>query len=135
MTDSKVRPTLIAEGARLGETVPRAVIDRATASVGIPPEPGFNAGEEIDIIRKRLEDLRQQLNAASDIVRDGARQGARQAEAGVKLYPMSSLLAAAAATAALTLAIVGLSPRSRRSRYERVFDDLRGLYDSAFERL
>jgi len=129
MTDSKAQPTLISEGARLGEPVPRAVIDKATASVGIPPQPDFNAGEEIDILRKRLEDLRQHMAS------DGARQAALQTEVGVKLYPMSSLLAAAAATAAFTLAIVGLFPRSRRTRYERISDDLRGVFDSVRDRL
>ena len=115
--------------------MPRAVIDKATASVGIPRQPDSNTGEEIDILRKRLEDLRQQITTASHIVRDGARQAVRQTEVGVKLYPMSSLLAAAAATAAFTLAIAGLFPGSRRTRYERIFDDLRGLYDSVRDRL
>ncbi|MFP3547515.1 hypothetical protein SB748_29385 [Rhizobium sp. SIMBA_035] len=66
MTDRKAQPTRISDGARPGEPVPRAVVDRSTASVGISPQPDFNAAQEIGIIRKRLEDLRQQINAASD---------------------------------------------------------------------
>jgi len=75
-------PDASPEGARLGEPVPRAVIDKATASVGIPRQPDSDTGEEVDILRKRLEDLRQQITTASHMVRDGARQVVRQTEVG-----------------------------------------------------
>jgi hypothetical protein len=34
--------TLVTKGAKIGEPVPRAIVDTNTASVGIPPQPDFS---------------------------------------------------------------------------------------------
>jgi hypothetical protein len=121
---------LVAEGARIGEPVPRAIVDTNTASVGIPPQPEFNAENEIGVLRKQLEALRQQVADASVAVKGGARQAVRQTEATVKLYPLSTLGAVATAAAVVALAIVGFRTAPRRTRYDRGLEDLRDLYDS-----
>jgi hypothetical protein len=121
---------LVAEGARIGEPVPRAIVDTNTASVGIPPQPEFNAENEIGVLRKQLEALRQQVADASGAVKGGARQAVRQTEATVKLYPLSTLAAVATAAAVVALAIVGFRTAPRRTRYGRGLEDLRDLYDS-----
>jgi len=121
---------LVAEGARIGEPVPRAIVDTNTASVGIPPQPEFNAENEIGVLRKQLEALRQQVAGASGAVKGGARQAVRQTEATVKLYPLSTLGAVATAAAVVALAIVGFRTAPRRTRYDRGLEDLRDLYDS-----
>lgn len=120
--------SLISGGAKLGEPVPRAVIDTNAGSVGIPPQPGFNAEEEIGALRKQLDALRKQVAEASTKIKGGARQAARQTEATVKLYPVSSLMTVAVFVGAVAFAIAGLRSSPQRSRYERVLDDLGTLY-------
>jgi hypothetical protein len=121
---------LVAEGARVGEPVPRAIVDTNTASVGIPPQPEFNAEKEIRDLRKQLEALRQQLADASVAVKGGARQAVRQTEAAVKLYPLSALGAVVTVAAVFAFVIAGFRAPPRRSRYDRALEDLRDLYDS-----
>jgi hypothetical protein len=121
---------LVAEGARIGEPVPRAIVDTNTASVGIPPQPEFDAEKEIGVLRKQLEALRQQVADASVAVKGGARQAVRRTEATVKLYPLSTLGAVATAAAVVALAIAGFRTPPRRTRYDRGIEDLRDLYDS-----
>lgn len=121
---------LVAEGAKIGEPVPRAIVHTNTASVGIPPQPEFNPEKEIGALRKQLETLHQQVAAASLAVKGGARQAARQTEATVKLYPLSSLGAVAAVAAVFVFAITGRQTSPKRSRYDRSLEDLRDLYDS-----
>jgi len=129
-----ITKSLVAEGARIGEPVPRAIVDTNTASVGIPLQPGFNAEKEIGVLRKQLEALRQQVADASVAVKGGARQAVRQTEATVKLYPLSTLGAVATAAAVVALAIVGFRTAPRRTRYDRGLEDLRNLYDSVRSR-
>ncbi|MBX4950703.1 hypothetical protein HJA95_14170 [Rhizobium binae] len=126
---TKTKP-LVAEGAKIGEPVPRAIVDTNTASVGIPPQPEFDAEKEISAVRKQLETLRQQVADASGAVQGGARQAIRQTEATVKLYPLSSLIAVAATAALFAVAIAGLQGSPRRSRYDRALEELRAVYDS-----
>ncbi|MBW9117651.1 hypothetical protein JNB88_28935 [Rhizobium cauense] len=125
---------LKSEGAKVGERVPRAIIDTNTASVGIAPQPEFDAEAEIGALRQQLETLRQQVSDASAAITSGARRVARQTEATVKNYPASSLLGVAAIAAALALA-VGLQPSRRQSRYDRMLDDMRDLYERVRDRL
>jgi hypothetical protein len=120
--------SLISGGAKLGEPVPRAIIDTNVGSVGIPPQPGFNAEEEIGALRKQLDALRKQVAEASGKIKGGARQAARQTEATVKLYPVSSLMTVAVLVGAVAFAIAGLRSPPPRSRYERMLDDLGTLY-------
>ncbi len=124
---TKTKP-LVAEGAKIGEPVPRAIVDTNTASVGIPPQPEFDAEKEIGDIRKQLETLRQKVTDASAAVQGGARQAIRQTEATVKLYPLSSLIAVAATAALFAVGIAGL--QGKRSRYDRALEELRDVYDS-----
>ncbi|MFC5757862.1 hypothetical protein [Rhizobium sp. GCM10022189] len=121
---------LVAEGAAIGEPVPRAVVDKNTASVGIPPQPEFDAEKEIGALRKQLEILTQQVGDASSAVKGSARQVVRQAEGTVKLYPVSSLVTAAAIAATFALVVAGLRASPRHSRYDRAIEDLRELYGS-----
>jgi len=122
--------TLVAEGAKIGEPVPRAIVDTNTASVGIPPQSEFDAEREIGAIRQQLETLRQQVADASVAIQGGARQAIRQTGATVKLYPLSSLIAVAATAALFAFAIAGLQGAPRRSRYDRALEELRDVYES-----
>lgn len=117
-------------GAKIGEPVPRAIVDTNTASVGIPPQSEFDAEKEIGAIRKQMETLRQQVADASVAVQGGARQAIRQTEATVKFYPLSSLIAVAATAALFAFTIAKLQVSPRRSRYDRVLEELRDGYDS-----
>jgi len=120
---------LLADGAKLGEAVPRAVVDRNTASVGIPPLPEVDTEAELGTLRKQLETLRQQVADASAAVKGGARHAVRQTEATVKLYPLSSFMTVATIAAVFAFAAIRLQA-PRRSRYDRALSDLRDLYDS-----
>lgn len=126
---------LVAKGAKIGEPVPKAIVDTNTAVVGIPPQPDYDPREEIGALRKQMEALRQQISDAAQSVKGGARQAARQTEATVKLYPVSSLLAAAAVAGAFAFAIAGLRSSTPRSRYDRALDEVRDLYDRIRDRL
>jgi hypothetical protein len=121
---------LVADGAKIGEPVPRAVVDVNTASIGIPPQPEFNAEEEIGLLLSQVEILRRQVADASAAVKTGASVAVRQTKATVKLYPVSSLVTVAAVAAIFGLAIAGrLQASARQSTYDRALDDMRDLYD------
>jgi hypothetical protein len=134
MPDKKAQPRLVTEGAAIGEPVPRAIIDTNADAVGIPPQPEFDAQEEIGALRKQLDTLRQQVADAAGAVRNKAGQAARQTEATVKLHPVSTLVAVAALTGAVAFAIAGLRSAPPRSRYDRTLDDLRDLYAAVRDR-
>ncbi|MCS3741614.1 MULTISPECIES: hypothetical protein [unclassified Rhizobium] len=123
------------ESAKIGEPVPTGIIDTNTASVGIPPGSDFDAEEELGALRKQLEGLREQVTEALQAAKGSARQAARQTEATVRLYPVSSLVAVAVVTAALSFAIGGARVVPQRSRYERALDDIRELFEELRERL
>jgi hypothetical protein len=127
--------TLLTQGAKIGEPVPRAVVDTNTASVGIPPQPDFNPAEEIGALRRQVETLREQLASAAHRTKVSAKQVARDTEATVKLYPVSSLVAVAAVAGAFAFAVAGLRSVPSRTRYERTLDDLRDLYDRIRDRI
>jgi hypothetical protein len=119
---------------KIGEPVPKAVIDVNTASVGIPPQPNRDPGVELGALRKQVETLQQQVADAAQAVKGGTRQAARQAEATVKLYPVSALLAVAAVASAFAFAIAGRRTAPPRSRYDSALDEARGLYDRVRDR-
>ncbi|UFS78951.1 MULTISPECIES: hypothetical protein [Rhizobium] len=125
----------VTEGAKIGEPVPKAIVDTSNASVGIPPQPDYDPREEIRALRRQMESLRREISAAARSVKGGAMQAARQTEATVKLYPVSSLLAVAAVAGAFAFAIAGLRSSTPRSRYERALDEMRDLYDRIRDRL
>ncbi|EPE96849.1 hypothetical protein [Rhizobium grahamii] len=126
--------TLGQDSAKIGEPVPIGIIDTNTSSVGIPPSADFDAYEEIGALRKQLEGLRQQVSDAVQAVKGGARQAARQTEATVKLYPVSSLVAVATVAAAVAF-VVGARPVPQKSRYDRTLDDIRDLFERLRDRL
>ena len=86
MARKKETTSLISEGAKLGEPVPRAIVDINTASVGIQPQPEFNAQEELSFLRNQLENIKQQLADATGTVKGGARRAVKQTQATVKLH-------------------------------------------------
>ncbi len=126
--------TLISDGAKLGEPVPRAVVDTNSASVGIPPQPEANAKEQIGALYKQLDALRQQVSDTASKIKGGVRQAGRQTEAGVKLYPVSGLMTVAAIAGAVALVIAGLRSAPPRSRYGRMLDEIGTLYGKLRDR-
>lgn len=126
--------TLITKGVKVGEPVPKAIVDAATASVGIPPQSDYGLPEELGALRNQMEALRQQIAEATRTVKGGARIAARQTEATVKLYPVSSLLAVAAVAGAIAFAFVALRSSPPSSRYDRTLDNMRKLYDRVLDR-
>lgn len=127
--------SLATEGAKIGEPVPRAIVDTNTASVGIPPQPAFNSVEEISALRQQVDTLRKQLAQAALNAKASAKVAARQTHATVKLYPMSSLFAVAAVAGAFAFAVAGLRSTPTRTRHESTLDDLRDLYDRIRDRI
>lgn len=127
--------TLVTEGAKIGEPVPRAIVDTNTASVGIPPQPDFNPAEEISTLRQQVKTLRKQVEEAAGSAKASAKAAARQTQATVKLYPVSSLVAVAAVAGALAFVVAGLRSTPPRSRYESAIEDLRDLYDRIRDRI
>jgi HAMP domain-containing protein len=93
---------------KIGEPVPKAVIDTITESVGVPPQPDHDPAAELGALRKQVETLRQQVSDATRATRGGARQAVRQTEAAVKLYPVSTLVTVATVAAGFAFAIAGL---------------------------
>ncbi len=84
--------TLDSRGAKIGEPVPKAVIDTNTASVGVPRQPDHDLGEELSVLRKQIGALQDQVLDAARSAKGSAGRAMRQTEAAVKLYPASTLL-------------------------------------------
>jgi len=127
--------TLVTKGAKIGEPVPRAIVETNTASVGIPPQADFSAAEEISALRQQVDTLHKQLAEMTGSAKASAKAVARQTRATVKLYPVSSLIAVAAVAGAFALAVAGLRSEPSRTRYESTLDDLRDLYDRIRDRI
>lgn len=125
--------TLDIKGAKIGEPVPKAVIDTNTASVGIPRQPDYDPREELSALRKQIDALQQQVLEAARTAKEGAGKAVRQTEATVKLYPVSTVLLAAAVAGALALA--GRRAFAPRHRYSSPLDELRDLYGALRERV
>ena len=122
-------------GAKIASPVPKGVIDTATGEVGVPSQPHYDPHEELGALRKQLETLQKQVSAAAQSVKGGAREAARQSEATVKLYPVSTLVAVAAVVGAVAFAIAGSRAAPARSRYDRALDEMRDLYDKVRDRI
>ncbi|MBB3660133.1 hypothetical protein FHX15_005402 [Rhizobium sp. BK650] len=120
MARKKEATSLISEGAKLGEPVPRGIVDTNTASVGVKPQPEFDVQEELGALRKQVESIKHQLAQAT-----------RQTKATVKRYPISSLGVLAAVVSGFAVAIVASRSTMPRSRYDRSLGDLRDLYNRA----
>jgi hypothetical protein len=88
---------------KIGEPVPKAVIDINTESVGVPPQPHYDPAAELGALREQVDILRRHLSGTASVAKGGARQAARHAEATVKLYPVSTLVTVAAVAAGFAL--------------------------------
>lgn len=118
--------TLDIRGAKIGEPVPKAIIDTKTASVGVPRQPDYDPREDLSALRKQIDALQQQVLDIARSARGGAGKAVRQTEAAVRLYPVTTVLLAAAAAGALVLA--GRSASAPRHRSYSPLDELRDLY-------
>ncbi|PZM16488.1 hypothetical protein [Rhizobium tubonense] len=119
---------------KIGEPIPKAIVDVNAASVGIPPQPDHDPRVELEALRKQLGVLRQQVTDAAQAAKRGTRQAAWQTEAAVKLYPVSALVVVAAFAGAFAFAVAALRTTPSRSRYDSALDEVRGLYDRARDR-
>ncbi|MCA2406443.1 hypothetical protein [Rhizobium leguminosarum] len=125
--------TLDTKGAKIGEPVPKAVIDTNTASVGVPRQSDHDLAEELGALRKQIGTLQQQVLDAARSAKGSAGKAMRQTEAAVKLYPASTLLLVAAVAGALAFA--GRRAALPRHRPPLALRELRNLYDTIRERL
>ncbi|MGR9466909.1 hypothetical protein [Rhizobium leguminosarum] len=119
--------TLDSRGAKIGEPVPKAVIDTNTASVGVPRQPDQDLGEELSVLRKQIGALQDQVLDAARSAKGSAGRAMRQTEAAVKLYPASTLLLVAVIAGALAFA--GRRAALPRHRPQPALRELRDLYD------
>ncbi|WHO83222.1 hypothetical protein [Rhizobium leguminosarum] len=118
---------LDSRGAKIGEPVPKAVIDTNTASVGVPRQPDHDLGEELSVLRKQIGALQDQVLDAARSAKGSAGRAMRQTEAAVKLYPASTLLLVAVIAGALAFA--GRRAALPRHRPQPALRELRDLYD------
>ncbi|MGO4138776.1 hypothetical protein ACEQ6A_30115 [Rhizobium brockwellii] len=125
--------TLDTKGAKIGEPIPKAVIDTNTASVGVPRQSDHDLAEELGALRKQIGTLQQQVLDAARSAKGGAGKAMRQTEAAVKLYPASTLMLVAAVAGALAFA--GRRAALPRHRHQPALRELRDLYDTIRERL
>jgi ElaB/YqjD/DUF883 family membrane-anchored ribosome-binding protein len=130
-----VTKTLDTKGEKIGEPMAKEIVEPSKDSSGIPAQTGFNAHSEIGKLRTELDAMQEQLAAVAESVKAEARQVARQTEATVKLYPVSSLIAVAAVAGVFALAVAGRRVTPARSRYETTMDDIRDLYDKLRDRM
>ncbi|MHC2364718.1 hypothetical protein ACVIOG_006921 [Rhizobium leguminosarum] len=119
--------TLDSRGAKIGEPVPKAVIDTNTASVGVPRQPDHDLGEELSVLRRQIGTLQEQVLDAARSAKGSAGKAMRQTEAAVKLYPASTLLLVAVIAGALAFA--GRRAALPRRRPQPALRELRDLYD------
>ncbi|MBX5156840.1 hypothetical protein HJB89_06800 [Rhizobium sp. NZLR8] len=124
--------TLDTNGAKIGEPVPKAIIDTNTASVGIPRQPDQGLREELSALRQQIDALQRQVFDGARSLKGGARKAKRQTEAAVKLYPASTLILVAAVAGAFAFA--GHRASLPRHRHQSL-RELRDLYDAIRERI
>jgi hypothetical protein len=99
-------PKLEASETKIGEAIPKAVIDTAHDIVGVSPQ--IDPAEEIAAVRGQLDALRERVSQTAAKFSGGTYQAARRAEATAKLYPVSSVLAVAGLAALFVLAATGI---------------------------
>ncbi|MBX4909895.1 hypothetical protein HJA82_21305 [Rhizobium bangladeshense] len=130
---NNVGTTLDTEGAKIGEPVPKAIIDINTASVGVPRQAEQDLRTELGALRQQVDRLQQQVISAGRSAKGGARNAVRETEALVKHYPLSTFALMAAVAGLLTFASRQLSPP--RHRESSALRDLRDFYDRMRERI
>ncbi|ANK95224.1 MULTISPECIES: hypothetical protein [Rhizobium] len=122
-----VGTTLDTEGAKIGEPVPKAIIDINTASVGVPRQAEGDLHTELSALRQQVDRLQQQVISAGRSAKSGAGKAVRETEALVKHYPLSTVALMAAVAGLLVFASRQLS--SPRHREPSALRDLRDFYD------
>ncbi|RFB88410.1 hypothetical protein B5K11_23185 [Rhizobium leguminosarum bv. trifolii] len=125
--------TLDTKGAKIGEPVPKAVIDINTASVGVPRQADQDLREELSALRQQIDSLQQQILDGVRSVKGGAGKAMRRTEAVVKLYPASTLLLVAAVAAAFACA--GRRASLPRPRHQSALREVRDFYDTIRARI
>ncbi|WP_064693053.1 hypothetical protein [Rhizobium aegyptiacum] len=125
--------TLDTEGAKIGEPVPRAIIDINTASVGVPRQAEHDLRTELSALRKQVDTLQQQVLSAGRSVKSGAGKAVRQTEAVAKHYPISTFILVAAAVAVVAFTSRHVSPP--RHRRPAALREIRDFYDRMRERI
>ncbi|WP_458394968.1 hypothetical protein [Rhizobium brockwellii] len=125
--------TLDTKGAKIGEPVPKAIIDTNTASVGVPRQSDHDLGEELGALRKQIGALQQHVLDAARSAKGSSAKAMRQTEATVKLYPASTLLLVAAAAGALAFAVRRAA--LPRHRHQPALRELRDFYHTIRERI
>lgn len=124
-------PTLGATGAKIGEPVPKAIIDVNTASVGVPRQPEEDLRAELSALHRQLETLQQQILDAGQSAKNSASKAILQTETVVKQYPLATVALMAAFGGLLALASRQvLAPRHREPSILR---DFRDYFDRARE--
>ncbi|WHO75501.1 hypothetical protein [Rhizobium sp. BT03] len=125
--------TLDTKGAKIGEPVPKAIIDTNTASVGVPRQADQDLREELGALRRQIDTLQQQILGGVRSVKGGAGKAMRQTEVAVKRYPASTLLVAAAVAAAFAFA--GRRASLPRRRHQSALREMRDFYDTIRTRI
>ncbi|MBW8788153.1 hypothetical protein HLI03_13980 [Rhizobium laguerreae] len=133
---STATKTLDTTGAKIGEPVPKAIIDTNTASVGVPRQAESDLQEDLSALRKQIDALQQRVANAAQSAKGNAGDAMRQTQAAVKHHPVSTLVVVAAVCGALALIFTGRRAEPpRRYRYRPALDELREFYDSVRDRL
>ncbi|MEH7912329.1 hypothetical protein V7798_35085 [Rhizobium laguerreae] len=128
--------TVDTTGAKIGEPVPKAIIDTNTASVGVPRQAASDLHEDLSALRKQIDALQQRVATAARSAKGNADDAMRQTQAAVKRHPVSTLVAVAAVCGAFALILAGRRAEPpRRYLYRSALDELHDLYDSVRDRL
>lgn len=122
-----VGTTLDTEGAKIGEPVPKAIIDINTASVGVPRQAEHDLRTELSALRQQVDRLQRQVVSAGRSAKGGAGKAVRQTGALVKHYPLSTFALMAAVAGLSAVALGRLSPP--RHRGPSALRDLRDFYE------
>ncbi|MBX4950050.1 hypothetical protein [Rhizobium binae] len=125
--------TLDTEGAKIGEPVPKAIIDINTASVGVPRQAEDDLRTELSALQQQVDRLQQQVINAGLSAKSGAGKAARQAGALAKHHPLSAFALTAAVAGVLAFASRQFSPPRRRA--PSGLRDLGHLYERMRERI
>ncbi|KAA0690924.1 hypothetical protein DTW90_28895 [Neorhizobium sp. P12A] len=133
MPPRKTTTDLRAETAAIAEEVPESAIEATPIETGIPGHAGYEA--ELSDLRAQMSALNEQIAALAENARKKTVHLARQGEATVKLYPVSSLLTVAAIATAVGFALAGGRSQPPRSRYERSRDDVADFVEALRARL
>lgn len=124
--------TLDTRGAKLGEPVPKAIIDTNTASVGIPRQPEEDLRVELSTLRKQIDMLQQQVLEAGRAAKDSAGKAIHQTEAVVKHHPLATVMLVAAVAGVFAFASHHVSSPRREPSALR---DVRDFYDRMRQRI